>query len=291
MKRKILVTGATGNVGQEVLRFLVEKYSDQTVLYTAVTNVERAQAALPYSGLTFVPFSFEDPATVRAAFSQVDSVFLLRPPQLSDVDKYFKPVIAIAAQTQVKHLVFLSLQGVENNSVTPHYKIEKLIVASGIPYTFLRPSFFMQNLTTTHLKEIAERSEIFIPAGKGKTNFVDARDLGEVGARVLAEGENHYNQAYELTGDHAYDYDEIAQIISRATGKTVVYKNPSVIAFVWRKWLKEGMPLSFVLVMVALYTVSKLGKAAGYSPGLRQLLGRSPISFATFAQDFKHLWM
>lgn len=274
-----------------MLRFLVEKYSDQTELYAAVTNMEKAQAALPYPGLAFVPFSFEDPASVRAAFSQVDSVFLLRPPQLSDVDKYFKPVIEIAVQTHVKHLVFLSLQGVENNSVTPHYKIEKLIVASGISYTFLRPSFFMQNLTTTHLKEIAEQSEIFIPAGKGKTNFVDARDLGEVGARVLAEGENHYNQAYELTGDHAYDYYEIAQIISRATGKTVVYKNPSVIAFVWRKWLRERMPLSFVLVMVALYTVSKLGKAAGYSPELRQLLGRSPTSFATFAQDFKHLWM
>ncbi len=291
MKRKILITGATGNVGREVVRYLQEKYRDTTELYVAATDIEKARAALPYPVLTFVQFDFEEVATIREAFARVESVFLLRPPQLSDVDTYFRPVIELAQQTNIKHLVFLSLQGVENNPLTPHYKIEKLIVPSGIPYTFLRPSFFMQNLTTTHRKEIAERNEIFIPAGKGKTNFVDARDLGETGALVLAEGELHYNRAYELTGDQAYTYEEIAVIISRVTGKKVVYKNPSVVSFIWRKWVKEKMPLSFVLVMVALYTVSKLGKAAGYSPELKHLLHRNPTSFDTFAKDFKQLWL
>ncbi len=146
----------------------------------------------------------------------------------------------------------------------------------------------MQNLSTTHRDEITELSEIFIPAGQGKTNFVDVRDLGEIAALALSS-DNHLNQAYELTGSTAYDYYEIADILSRVLGRSIRYTNPSVLRFFWRKW-REGTPVSFIFVMTALYSITKLGKAAGYSPELRELLGREPTSFEQFAEDYKDAW-
>lgn len=215
-------------------------------------------------------------------------MFLLRPPQLADVPKYFLPFVAEAKAAGVKHLVFLSLQGVEHNTITPHYKIEQLVRQSGLPYTFLRPSFFMQNLSTTHRREIRERDEIFVPAGDGKTNFVDVRDIRKVAALVL-QGEAHVNKAYEITGSRAYSYSEIAEILSKVLHREIRYRNPSVLSFFWRK-SREGIPAGFVVVMVALYSVARFGKAAGYSPELEQLLGRPPVSFAQFAEEHKAVW-
>ena len=288
MKIKILVTGATGNVGAATIRHLVEKYADAAEVTAAVTDVTRARQVLLQPGLRFVRFNFGDLSSVKAALSGTDKLFLLRPPQISDVNQYIAPVILAAKAAGVRHVVFLSLQGVEGNKMTPHYKIEQVIRRQALPYTFLRPSFFMQNLSTTHRAEIAERSEIFIPAGRGKTNFVDVRDVGEAAARVLAGG-NHLDKVYELTGVTAYDYYEVAGLLSRTLGRPIRYRNPSVLHFCWRKW-REGVPASFILVMAALYTVARLGKAAGYAPDLQALLGRAPTTLAQFAEDYKDAW-
>jgi uncharacterized protein YbjT (DUF2867 family) len=288
MKTKILVTGATGNVGAATIEHLMEKYAGAVEVTAAVTDVARARQILLRPGLRFVRFNFEDLPSVEAALAGTDKLFLLRPPQLSDVNKHIAPVILSAKAAGVRHVVFLSLQGVEHNQVTPHYKIEQLIRREALPYTFLRPSFFMQNLSTTHRAEIAERSEIFIPAGRGKTNFVDVRDVGEAAARVLSGG-NHLNRAYELTGATAYDYYEVADLLSRTLGRPIRYRNPSVVHFCWRKW-REGVPVPFILVMTALYTIARLGKAAGYAPDLQTLLGRAPTTLARFAEDYKDVW-
>lgn len=288
MKTKVLVTGATGNVGTETIKYLLQQHNSAVEVTAAVHDINKARRNLPWPDLQFLPFDFEDIGIITQALVGMDKLFLLRPPQVSDVDKYIKPVILAAKQAGITQIVFLSLQGVENNKITPHYKIEQLILQAKLPYTFLRPSFFMQNLSTTHRQEITERNEIFIPAGKGKTNFVDVRDIGEVAAIALSSN-NHLNKAYELTGSTAYDYYQIAAVLSRVLGRKITYTNPSLFSFFWRKW-REGTPISFILVMSALYTVAKLGKAAGYSDELRDLLGRTPTSFEQFAEDYKQLW-
>ena len=145
----------------------------------------------------------------------------------------------------------------------------------------------MQNLTTTHWKEI-KKNEIFIPAGKGKTNFVDVRDIAEVAAKVLIDDE-HLNKAYELTGPEALDYYQIVEAISKQVNREIKYKNPSLFSFIIRK-KREGYAIPYILVMMALYTIARLGKAAGYSPELEKLLGRPPGSLNKFASDFKEIW-
>ncbi len=103
-----------------------------------------------------IRIDLEDTATFSPALRGVDILFLLRPPQISDVDRYFKPLLDPALVRKVKHIAFLSVQGVENSTIIPHHKIERLIRESGIPYTFLSPAYFMQNFTTTLRKDLVE---------------------------------------------------------------------------------------------------------------------------------------
>ena len=239
-----------------------------------------------------VVFDFANATTFDAALAGVSRVLLIRPPQLADVGAYFKPFIDAMKRAGVRQVVFLSLQGVENNPVTPHHKIEKLLVESGVPFTFLRPSFFMQNLSTTHRDEIRLRSEIFVPAGNGRTSFVDVRDIAAVAALALTSltGE-HLNRGYELTGSEAMTYREVATTLTTVLRRKITYRNPSLLRFIWRTWLREKKPLGFTLVMAALYTVAKVGKASRLTKETKRLLGRPPTTFLQFVIDNQAVWM
>ncbi|WP_235299381.1 SDR family oxidoreductase [Portibacter marinus] len=142
----ILITGATGNVGSAVLDHLLSERQDFRIL-AGVRDVKKDSEILP-ANVEAVPFDFEDQHSIKAALEKTEILFLLRPPQLADVNKYFDPVISMALEEQIQHIVFLSVQGAEKSKFIPYHKIEKLIINSSLPYTFLRPAYFMQNFTT-----------------------------------------------------------------------------------------------------------------------------------------------
>ncbi|AUD05691.1 SDR family oxidoreductase [Spirosoma pollinicola] len=290
---RILLTGASGNIGQETLRSLEQ--SPDRKQFSIVSGQRDPEKWINNSGIQpdeSVYFDFENPSRFDEILKGISRVLLVRPPQLADVDTIFKPFVDAMQRAGIRQVVFLSLQGAENNPVTPHHKIEQLIVDANIPFTFLRPSFFMQNLSTTHRDEIRLRNEIFVPAGKGRTSFIDARDIGEVAALALTSQTSEFMfRSYELTGSEALTYAEIAQILTDILGRKITYRNPSILRFVWQKWKKEHLPLGFVLVMVALYTLSKLGKAATLTHETEQVLGRLPRTFKQFVEDYQTVWM
>ena len=144
----ILTTGATGNVGIEVLTAL-KQLIYPIEIFAGVRDTKSGNEKLVNFRVKTIQFDFTNSATFNNAFQNIDILFLLRPPQISDVNKYFAPLIKAAKQSSIKHIVFLSVQGVEKSKIIPHHKIEKLIVESKIPYTFLRPAYFMQNFTNT----------------------------------------------------------------------------------------------------------------------------------------------
>lgn len=290
---RILITGASGNVGLETVRALMKRPDQsQFVVIAGSRNPAGSKQDVSVQPDEFVPLDFTNVDTFDAALSGISRVLLVRPPQLASVDAYFKPFMDAMKRAGVRQVVFLSLQGVENNRLTPHYKIEQLIVESGVPFTFLRPGFFMQNLSTTHRNEIRLRNEIFVPAGNGRTSFVDVRDIGAVAALTLTSmTAEHLHKGYELTGSEALTYGDAARMLTAVLGRTITYRDPSVIRFIWQKWRKERTPMNFTLIMVALYTVSKMGKAAGITKEIDRLLGRPPITFQQFANDYRAIWM
>jgi uncharacterized protein YbjT (DUF2867 family) len=282
IKDKILITGATGNTGSEIMKQLIEMNIN---IVAAGTNHQKFKDI--YGDVPFVRLDFTDESTYEEALEGMNKIFLMRPPAISNVKKHIEPFIELASKKGVQHIVFLSLLGVENNKIVPHHKIEKAILKYDIPYTFLRAGFFMQNLTTTHREDIQKDNEICIPAGKGKTSFIDVRDIASVAVKALVEG-GHLNKAYELTGKTALSYYEVANIMSEVLGKDIKYQNPSIIKF-FLKMKQKKYKITFILIMIALYSVSKFGKASIVTNSIKQILGREPISMRQFVRDHKEL--
>lgn len=285
--KNVLITGATGNVGNELLKKI--KGLDNIKIYAAGRNISKTKKIIDEDKVNYVRLDFKDESTYKSALKDIDTVFLMRPPAISKVKKYIYPFLVKMKEANINQVVFLSLQGGDKNIVVPHYKIERYIENLDIPYTFLRPSFFMQNLSTTHLKEIKEDNEIYIPAGNGKTNFIDVRDIAEVGKKVILE-EGHLEKGYELTGPDNLDYYQIAEIMSDILEKKIEYKSPSIFQFFMRK-RKEGYSVMNILVMIGLYSVTKFGFGAKKTGKLKQLLDREPIKFEQFVRDYKEEWV
>lgn len=280
MSGVILVTGATGNVGREVLRELSARGA---ATRAAVYNLADAPQVTG-GAAEAVRFDFRDPTTFPAAFAGADRLFLMRPPAISNVKRDMQPAIDYAARQGISHIVFLSLIGVERNRIVPHAKIEKLLMHSGVGWTMLRCGFFMQNLDTTHRADLVEADDIFVPAGGGRTAFIDARDIGAVAAGVLTEP-GHENKAYNLTGSEALSYGEVAAIMAEELGRPITYSDPSPLAFA-RRFRRRGYPGGMVNVMLGIYLTTRLGMAAGISPDVERLLGRPPITMRQYVRDY-----
>jgi len=284
MPTSILVTGALGNVGAEVVKLL--RQSGQPVRAAGTRPAAIAQRFGNLVEATWL--DFEKPESFGTALAGVERMFLMRPPAISNVRRSIFPIIDAAKQAGVRQIVFLSLIGVEKNRIVPHYKIEQHILKSGLEYTFLRPSFFMQNLSTTHRDEIKDQNEIFVPAGRGKTSFIDVRDIAAVAALTLTEA-GHANRIYELTGDEALDYGQVAALLTDVLGRPITYRQPGLLQFL-RRQLAKGTPLAFATVMAGIYTTARLGLAARLTGDLRRLLGRAPISFRQYVEDYQACW-
>jgi uncharacterized protein YbjT (DUF2867 family) len=278
----ILVTGATGNVGRELLRLL---QAQGAPCRAAVSHIDRAKAALGDT-TDCVRLDFTDPTTWAPALEGARRLFLVRPPAISDVVRHLNPFLDAAKASGVEHVVFLSLYGV--NPVVPHWKVERHIRKIGLPYTFLRPGFFMQNLSTTHRRQIQERREFCLPAGRGRTNFIDARDIAAVAARCLTEP-GHVGKAYPLTGSEALTYYEVAEVFSRVLGREFRYTNPSRGEFK-RIMAADGFPPDYAAVVANLYTVVRFHLSAGLTLDVERILGRKPITLEQFVQDHAACW-
>jgi uncharacterized protein YbjT (DUF2867 family) len=240
----------------------------------------------PAAAAPSVYLDFGRPETYPAAFAGVRRLFLMRPPAIADVQRYLFPVIDFAARAGVEQIVFLSVMGV--NPLVPHYQVEQKLKRSGLGYTLLRPSFFMQNLDTTHQAEIRDRDEIAVPVGAGRTSFIDVRDIGAAAARVLSEP-GHAGQANTLTGNEAFTYTQVAAVFSTELGRTIRYTNPSPWAFA-RVRRAQGDSAVLVMVMVALYLTVRLGLGAQVTPTLEGLVGRPPITLEQYVRDYAAAW-
>lgn len=270
----ILVTGASGTVGSEIVK----------ALGGGVGRVRAGYRTRPQNipaGVESVALDYDRPETIRPALEGVDTLFLLS----NTVDPERK-VVDEAKRAGVKRVVKLSVLRAAEEGFTFarwHRAVEQHIEASGLAWTFLRPSSFMQNMVNYEGETIRSQSAIYASAGDGAVGHIDARDIGSVGVRVLTE-KGHDGKAYDLTGPAALTYGQVAEILSRALGRQIRYVPISPEQYK-EAVIASGMPEPYADALVDLDRYYAEGKAAVVTPAVRQLTGRDPIPFEQFARE------
>ncbi len=281
----ILVTGATGKVGQEVVRQLV---ADNVPVRALVRDPARA-SHIRLPGVEVVVGDLGRPETLPPALADVDRVFLLSAADPAQVELQGNLVDA-ARRAGARHIVKVSVAGGPDSGTQIgrwHWATEKQIEASGVAFTFLRPNFYMQELLM-FAPSIMATGSFSLPLGAGEISMVDARDVAAVAACALTQ-DGHERKIYDLTGPQALSFDAVADELSRATGKEIAFIHvPPEYA---RKQLHaSGLPRWLADDMLILCASVRDGYAAEVSPAVAKVTKREPREFAAFAHDYAQVF-
>ena len=287
----IVITGPTGNVGAEVARLFVDDPAAPP-FRVAAHSADSVRRELGERA-PVVPFDYDDRSTWPAVLEGVERLFLVFPlPSPRMVNRRMTPLVDAAVAAGCRHVVYLTVPGADRQKVVPHHGVERHIQASGAHHTFLRASFFMQNLhrrVSTHGVDIADHDEIFIPAGKGSTTFVDSRDVAEVARQALLDPAAHQDVAHTLTGAERLDFDQVAAILTEVLGRPIRYTHPSLPRF-WARMRRRGVGVDTIAFMSIVYTLTRTGRNEPMTQDLPRLLGRAPRTLREFAEDNRWRW-
>ena len=296
----ILITGATGLLGSEVMKQLssVTPAVKIKAAIHSVENLKRVKENDAAARVEPVLFDYEKPETLREALGSVDKLFLLTP-ETPKASELASNAVSEAKKAGIRHIVKQSVQAADNtaaaivSTIRLHRQAEEIIEESGIPYTFLRPGEFMQNFIRWYSETIKEQGAFYLPAaGDTKVGFVDVRDIAAVAVKALTEEEDengkHKNKAYTITGPEELSYYQAAEILSNAIGRKIDYVNISEEEA--RRAMKDmGISdwlINGVIEVIELYRsgIPQLSSA------VEEVTGKKPISFSQFAKDYAHVF-
>jgi uncharacterized protein YbjT (DUF2867 family) len=281
---KILVTGATGTIGT----YVVDQLLRRKVNFRAAYHDSAKASKINLPGVETVQIDNAKLETISASLAGVEKLFLLTP-GLQETDKIISNYVDEARKAGVKRIVNLSVMGAGSGLRTIggrlHREAEKAIEASGISYTHLRPNYFMQNFVNFYAQNIRDQNAFYLPLSDAKISFVDIRDVASVAVESLIS-EGHDGSAYTITGPDTLSCHEVAQILSRVTGRKITYV--SISEEDTRQRLKAiGMPSDVVDYLVYSYKFTREGNFSMVTNIIEQVTGKRPISFKQFATDNK----
>jgi len=277
----ILVTGASGTVGSEVVKALVARKAPVRAGY-------RSRPQNVPSGVETVALDYDRAETLAPALRGVESVFLLSsttgPSELLDREGRVVDEAKRAGATRIVKLSVIGAPEGRFQFARWHRPVEQYVEASGLSWTHLRPNGFMQNMINYKGDTVRGQSAIYAAVGDAAISHVDARDIGEAAARVLTEG-GHDGQAYDLTGPEALTYGQVAEALTAALGRAIRYVPITVEQFKAGA-VAAGVPEVYADALADLDRAYAEGIASRVADGVKRLTGRDPISFDAFARDY-----
>lgn len=286
MMKKMLVTGATGNVGSLVVREL----QGRGISVRAFVRDPDKAAAMLDDGVELVFGDFSNPESVRRALEGVEGVFLACANDPRQVE-YETGVIDAARQAGVMRIVKLSALGAEIGSPIAfwdwHGRIEEHLRASGVRFVVLRPTFNMTNLLGS-AEAVGHAGSLFAPADGARVAMIDPRDIAAVAAVALAE-DAHDGKTYTLTGPEAITFERVTEELSAVAGRRVEFVAvPDEAAR--QGMIEQGMPEFVAGQIVAVFGFLRRGAQDRTTDTVRALTGREPRGFAEFTRDHAGLF-
>ena len=280
----ILVTGATGNFGGSTAQYLQQK----NIPFRAAARHLDALKKRFGNKAELATFDWDRPETFSGTLKGITTVYLVPPPVVTnDFHTKAKPFIEAAKTAGVKHIVAMTAL-YSDNPDSIFYGTEALVRNSGIDFTIIRPSFVFQNFLNQFLQSIRE-GVIVAPSEKGKTSYVDIRNVGEAAAIVLENPAVHKGKIYAITGSEALTHAQMADIFSQQLSKQVVHISPSAEEYK-KKLASLNVPDALYEFLAVLYGTIAKGQWEEVSNDYTLLTGKNPNTFADFVKENKEVF-
>jgi NAD(P)H dehydrogenase (quinone) len=280
-----LVTGGTGKTGSQTIHHLLAKGAPVRAF---VRNEEKA-APLKEKGAELFIGDIGDADAVAKAMDGVEKVMLTLPNGPNE-EKFELGVLEAAKAAGVKHLVYLSSteSNPENTRRIPqvHVRVSQAVKDSGVPWTVMRPNFFMQNILA-FARTMKPESWFTFPAGDGTAAMCDVRDVGEVAAILLTESDKHIGQQYDLTGPDILSMHDVARLLSEELGREITYKPQSLEDF--HAVLSKVLPSEWHIdgVVELMEEMQNTGGLNYTTETMGEILGRPPCSLKQFIHEHR----
>ena len=282
MGNKILVTGATGNIGSQVVRLLKDKGAN----FVAGVNNKAID------GVETVSINFADVASLEQAMQGISTLFMLVPGHPNMIE-WGKNLTDAAKASGVKHIVRSSGSLADMNSPLKvrHLlgTIDQYLKDSGIDYTITAPSFFMQNFITQFANDY-KNGAIYQPAGDGKMGWVDVRDIAAVNVEILLNPGAYKGQRLVITGSESLSYAEAVSLMNEVLGKEAQYVSVPDEAAI-KAMTDMQFPPFIIDLLTSLNHCIVQGHADEVTDTVEKITGKKPISFRQFVNDNQKVWL
>ncbi len=283
MENKILVTGATGNIGKEIIKILK---TNKANFVAGTTNGEAINE------VKTVKFNFADNDSIKNALKNITTLFLLLPSH-PEALSWGKNTIDIAKEMGVKHIVRSSgmFANAESDLLIENLlgSVDKYLQESGLNYTITAPSSFMQNFSTQMVNDY-KNGVIYQAADDSKISWVDTRDIAAVNVEVLLNPENYINQTLTITGTESLNYQEAINQMNEVLGKETKYVAiPNEAAA--KAMADMQFPQFIIDLLISLNNSIKEGRFTETTDTIENVLGRKAITFKQFVEDNKNVWL
>ena len=279
----ILVTGATGNVASLLIPAL--RKADKQV--RALVHDESKAQSLKDLDVEVVIGDMDRPETLERAVTGVDKIYLITSNGPTGAQQG-RNVIKAAKRAGRPHIVRQTGYGTSKSRIIQQLEeVERELEQSGLPHTLVKPTFFMQNIMMA-AQTVVSSGVVYMPFKDGRLGMVDVRDVADVALNVL-NSEGHEGKTYVLTGPASISLHNVADELSKATGKKVTYVDVPLKA-AQGSMVGMGMPAWIADGLVELIEGFSEGYADLTTPHVEKLAGHPARSFKTFARDFAQVF-
>lgn len=282
----IVVTGATGQFGQQAITSLLERGAAPGQVL-ALTRNEASAAAFREKGIGVAIGDYDNRDSLVRAFRGADKLLFVSGNDLARRLEQHQHVVEAAKEAGVRHVVYTSVQRKTDNSSSPlwpvlesHLQTETWLKESGLGYTILRNNLYMDLIPAFTGEHVLQTGQIYLPAGNGNVAAVLRAELAEAAAAVLL-GQGHENRVYNFSNGVSFSYHDVADAIHSITGKEISYTSPTAGEYV-DTLRKYQVPEEYIGVFSGFAVAQDQGELEDTASTLEELLGRKPTDIRSF---------